>query len=118
MLECLLFSIETSPIPLPRIVGHEGISEIVQLGEHAGEHLKMGDTVGVPFIQKTCLHCEFCLSGRGTVCEKQGISRVSANGCFATKLPEGMDPFTSGPLFCAVITVYKALKVSKIRPGQ
>ena len=77
MLECLLFSIETSLIPLPHIVSHEGIGEIVQLGEHAGKHLKMGDNVGVPFIQKTCLHCEFCLSGQETLCEKQEISHDS-----------------------------------------
>ena len=34
------------------------------------------------------------------------------------KLPEGMDPYTSAPLFCAGLTVYKALKVSQARPGQ
>ena len=113
---------------MPRIVGHEGIGEIVELGEHVGEHLKKGDIVGVPFIQKTCLHCEFCLSGRETLCEKQRLSGVFADGCFAEyalidanfaiKLPDEMDPFTSAPLFCAGVTVYKALKVSKARPGQ
>lgn len=37
---------------------------------------------------------------------------------FATKLPQGMDPYTSAPLFCAGVTVYKALKVSQAQPGQ
>ena len=123
-----LFFIESSPIPLPRIVGHEGIGEIVELGQHVSEYLQKGDLVGIPFIQKTCLHCEFCLSARETLCENQRLMSICASGCFAEyvlidanfaiKLPEGMDPFTSAPLFCAGVTVYKALKVSKARPGQ
>ncbi|CAF2842908.1 unnamed protein product [Rotaria sp. Silwood2] len=34
---------------------------------------------------------------------------------FAIKIPEGMNPSTSTPLYCASITVYKALKVSQAR---
>jgi propanol-preferring alcohol dehydrogenase len=40
------------------------------------------------------------------------------DGNFAVKLPDGMDPFTTAPLYCAGVTVYKALKVSQVRPGQ
>jgi propanol-preferring alcohol dehydrogenase len=114
--------------PLQGIVGHEGVSEIVELGSNVGDHVKKGDIVGVPWIQKTCLHCEYCLTNREMLCGKQRNSGFSIDGCFAeytvldadfaTKLPEGMDPYTSAPLFCAGVTVYKALKVSKVRPGQ
>ncbi len=114
--------------PLPRIVGHEGIGEIVELGSNVGEHVKIGDIIGVPLFQKTCLHCEYCLSGRETLCERPRISGSSNNGCFAQyalmdadfviKLPSEMDPFTSAPLYCAGVTVYKALKVSGARPGE
>ena len=45
---------------LPRIVGHEGIGEIVELGSNVGDCVKKGDIVGIPWIQKTCLHCEYC----------------------------------------------------------
>ncbi|CAF3824282.1 unnamed protein product [Rotaria sordida] len=37
---------------------------------------------------------------------------------FAVKLPDGMDPYTSAPLYCAGVTTYKALKVSKVRAGE
>ncbi len=114
--------------PLPRIVGHEGIGEIVELGSNVDDNVKKGDIVGIPWIQKTCLHCEYCLTGRETLCLNQRNSGFSIDGCFAeytvidanfaTKLPEGMDPFTSAPLYCAGVTVYKALKVSQARPGQ
>lgn len=93
-----------------------------------GDHLKKGDVVGIPWIQKTCLHCEYCLTGRETLCTNQRNSGFSIDGCFAeyslmdgnfaVKLPDGMDPFTSAPLYCAGVTVYKALKVSRARPGE
>ena len=40
------------------------------------------------------------------------------NGVFAVKLPDGMDSYTSAPLYCAGVTTYKALKVSKVRAGE
>ncbi|CAF1234333.1 unnamed protein product [Adineta ricciae] len=113
---------------LPRIVGHEGVGEIVELGSNVSDHLKKGDVVGIPWIQKTCLHCEYCLTGRETLCTNQRNSGFTIDGCFAeyslmdanfaVKLPDGMDPFTSAPLYCAGVTVYKALKVSRARPGE
>jgi propanol-preferring alcohol dehydrogenase len=116
------------PITLPRIVGHEGIGEVVELGSNVGDNVKKGDIVGIPWINKTCLHCEYCLSGREQLCGKQIDSGFIIDGCyaeytildgnFAAKLPEGMDPYTSAPLFCAGVTVYKALKVCQARPGQ
>jgi propanol-preferring alcohol dehydrogenase len=114
--------------PPPRIVGHEGIGEIVELGSIVGDHVKKGDIIGIPVIQKTCLHCEYCLAGREALCESPRFSGSSNNGCFAEyalidadfaiKLPSDMDPFTSAPLYCAGVTVYKALKVSGARPGE
>jgi propanol-preferring alcohol dehydrogenase len=66
--------------------------------------------------------------GRETLCIDQRNSGFSIDGCFAeysvidanfaTKLPEGMGPYTSAPLYCAGVTVYKALKASQSRPGQ
>ncbi|CAF4642568.1 unnamed protein product [Rotaria sp. Silwood2] len=113
---------------LPRILGHEGIGEIVELGSNVRDHLKKGDIIGVQWIHKTCLHCEYCLTGRETLCKQQQNSGFSMDGCFAeyvlmdadfaVKLPDGMDPYTSAPLYCAGVTTYKALKVSKVRAGE
>ena len=104
------------------------MGEIVELGSNVSNHLKKGDVVGIPWIQRTCLHCEYCLTGRETLCNNQRNSGFTIDGCFAeyslmdanfaVKLPNGMDPFTSAPLYCAGVTVYKALKVSRARPGE
>lgn len=123
----ILLDWEIKP-PLPRILGHEGIGQIVELGSNVGNHLKLGDIVGVPWIQKTCLHCEYCLTGRETLCTQQINTAFAVDGCFAeyssmdadfaVKLPEGMDPYASAPLYCAGVTVYTALKASEVRCGQ
>jgi propanol-preferring alcohol dehydrogenase len=93
-----------------------------------GNHLKKGDIIGVPWLHSTCLHCEYCLTARETLCKQQSNSGYSLDGCFAEYtlmdanfaviLPEGMDPYKSAPLYCAGVTVYKALKVSQVRPGE
>lgn len=113
---------------LPRIPGHEGVGHVVELGSMVGNHLKIGDIVGIPWLHLSCLHCEYCLSGRETLCKEQINSGYSIDGSFgeyalmdanfAVKLPEGMDPYKSAPLYCAGVTVYKALKVSQVKPGE
>jgi propanol-preferring alcohol dehydrogenase len=34
------------------------------------------------------------------------------------KLPDGLDPFSSAPLYCAGVTMYKALKVSQAQSND
>lgn len=112
---------------LPRIPGHEGIGVVVECGSHVS-NLKKGDVVGIPWLHTACGHCEYCLTGRETLCESQENSGYSVDGSFAEyalmdarytiKLPEGLDPVIAAPLFCAGVTTYKALKVSGVKPGQ
>jgi len=40
------------------------------------------------------------------------------NAKFAVKLPQDMDPYTSAPIYCAGVTMFKALKISKVQPGE
>lgn len=113
---------------LPRIPGHEGIGEVVELGSNAKDYVKTGDIIGIPWIHQTCLRCEYCLTGREEFCLKLVRSGVTVDGCFAeyvlmnahfaVKLPTDMDPYTSAPIYCAGVTMYKALKLSKVRPGE
>ncbi|CAF1333735.1 unnamed protein product [Adineta steineri] len=113
---------------LPRIPGHEGIGEVIEIGSNVDACIKKGDILGIPWIHETCLQCEYCLSNREEVCPKLIRSGVTVDGCFAEyvlmnanfaiKLPDGMDPYTSAPIYCAGVTMYKALKTSKVQPGQ
>lgn len=112
---------------LPLIPGHEGIGEIIALGDQV-KHLQLGDVVGIPWLHTACGHCEYCLTGRETLCHSQENSGYSVNGSFAEYalmdadytivVPKEIDPLYAAPLFCAGVTTYKALKVSNVKPGQ
>ncbi|GAB6260201.1 alcohol dehydrogenase AdhP [Photobacterium sp. CCB-ST2H9] len=112
---------------MPLVPGHEGVGEIVQVGSEI-HHLKIGDRVGVPWLYSACGHCEYCLSGRETLCLDQHNAGYSVDGGYAeyclahgeyvVKIPEGLSYVDAAPLFCAGVTTYKALKVAEVKPGQ
>lgn len=54
----------------PFIPRHEGVGRVVALGEGVDE-LAIGDAVGAPWLHDACGHCEYCLTGWETPCEKQ-----------------------------------------------
>lgn len=112
---------------LPLIPGHEGVGTVEELGAGV-THLREGDRVGIPWLYSACGHCEFCLSGRETLCLDQQNAGYSVNGSYAdycvaaadyvVKIPDNLGFLEAAPLFCAGVTTYKALKVSEARPGQ
>jgi D-arabinose 1-dehydrogenase-like Zn-dependent alcohol dehydrogenase len=53
----------------------------VELGSNVSEHIQNGNIIDVSVIQKTCLRCEYCLTGRETLGESARVSDVSDNGC-------------------------------------
>jgi len=73
-----------------RIVGHELLGEIVDLGEWAAEKygLRVGDIVSTE-SHIICGACYQCRLGDSHVCAKDKIIGISQNGCFAEyiKLP-------------------------------
>jgi propanol-preferring alcohol dehydrogenase len=82
----------------------------------------------VPWLFSACGHCDYCQSGRETLCRAQINTGFSANGGhaeylvasadFVAPIPEELDPFAAAPVLCAGLTVYKALKESDTLPGQ
>ena len=73
-----------------RVVGHELLGEIVDLGERAAEKygLKIGDIVSTE-SHIICGACYQCRLGDSHVCAKDKIIGISQDGCFAQyiKLP-------------------------------
>ena len=114
------------PTP-PFIPGHEGVGEVVALGEGV-TNLHVGQLVGNAWLFSACGECEFCTTGWETLCEKQQNSGYSVDGSFglymlvdaayAALIPEGADPVEVAPILCAGVTVYKGLKMTEARPGQ
>ncbi len=111
----------------PLILGHEIVGRVVEKG--AGVHnLQVGDTVGVPWVHWTCGVCEFCRDDNENLCIKQAITGVTVDGGYAEfakapathvmKIPSNLSAKEVAPLFCAGVTVYRALKHAKILAGQ
>lgn len=112
---------------LPLIPGHEGVGIVEEVGEGV-THLKVGDRVGIPWLYSACGHCEYCLSGRETLCLNQENAGYSVDGGYAeycvaaadyvVKIPDNLGFVEAAPIFCAGVTTYKALKVSDVKPGE
>jgi alcohol dehydrogenase, propanol-preferring len=111
----------------PLILGHEIAGRVVEKGE-AVHDLQIGDRVGVPWIYWSCGECEFCREGNENLCSRQKITGVTVDGGYAEfvkapathalKIPDGLSALEAAPLFCAGLTVYRALKGAGIVPGQ
>lgn len=112
---------------LPLIPGHEGVGNVVKIGEGVTE-VKVGDLVGNAWLASACGNCEFCRTGWETLCESQSNGGYSVDGSFgeymlvdakfAAHIPEGADPYEIAPVLCAGVTVYKGLKQTEVKPGQ
>lgn len=112
---------------LPFIPGHEGVGEVVEIGEGI-THLKIGDKVGIPWLYSACGHCDHCYAGWETLCKQQQNSGYSVNGSFAEYcladgeyvgvIPDGVDLFEIAPILCAGVTVYKGLKMTEAKTGD
>lgn len=112
---------------VPLIPGHEGVGIVEAAGADAGA-VREGDRVALPWLAYACGLCEYCVSGRETLCPEQlnaGYSMdgsyaeyVKAFGRFVTKVPDGVDPLDAAPLTCAGVTTYKAVKESGARPSE
>ncbi|MEV4346445.1 alcohol dehydrogenase AdhP [Actinoplanes sp. NPDC049596] len=114
------------PAP-PFVPGHEGVGIVNNVGPGVTEH-KAGDRVAVPWLGRACGTCEYCVSGRETLCETQLNTGYSVDGGhaeyliadarYAVAVPEGIDPREAAPLTCAGVTTYKAVKVGGVSPGD
>jgi alcohol dehydrogenase, propanol-preferring len=111
----------------PLILGHEIAGRVVEKGP-AVHNLRVGDRVGVPWLHWSCGECEFCREGNENLCARQKITGVTVDGGYAEyvkapashalRIPGNLSSMGAAPLFCAGVTVYRALKQAKLSRGQ
>lgn len=112
---------------IPLIPGHEVAGRVVEVGSDVRD-VKAGDRVGVPWIYWTCGECEFCQEGHENLCSRQKITGLTVDGGYAeyikapathaTRIPDAVPSTQAAPLFCAGVTVYRAIKESQLQAGQ
>jgi len=111
----------------PRVPGHEvaGVIESVGSGVTAW---KKGERVGVGWHGGQDNTCEACRAGDFANCESSFITGFTYDGGYAeymvapveavARIPDGVDPSEAGPLLCAGITTFNALRHSGAGPGD
>jgi len=111
----------------PLILGHEIAGRVVAVGAGVRD-LRVGDHVGVPWVYWTCGDCDFCRQGYENLCMAQKITGVTVDGGYAEfvkapashaeKIPQGLSAVEAAPLFCAGVTVYRALRQAQISRSE
>ena len=114
-------------VSYPVVPGHEIAGEIAALGEHV-EGWDVGQRVGVGWFGGNCGWCEPCRRGQLIDCENMGIPGVTMDGGYAeyvvvraaalATMPEDLSAAEAGPLLCAGITTFNALRESETPAGS
>jgi D-arabinose 1-dehydrogenase-like Zn-dependent alcohol dehydrogenase len=115
-------------IQYPRVPGYEVAGIIDALGEGV-KGWKVGDRVGVGWFGGSCGYCDSCRRGDLIVClntrEVTGVTRdggyaeyMIAHGTSLALIPADVTPVDAGPLMCAGVTTFNALRHSGAGPGQ
>jgi len=118
---------ELPAVSLPRIPGHQAVGTVEQRGEGA-ELFRKGDRVGVAWLYSACGRCSFCRGGLENLCLQARFTGYQVAGGyaeylvvpeeFASGLPENFPDEQAAPLLCAGIIGYRALRLSRLKPGQ
>ena len=114
-------------IAYPISPGHEIAGVIDALGEGT-EPWRVGQRVGVGWYGGHCGHCDRCRRGDFVTCRNARIPGISYDGGYAeymvapvqalALIPGELGAVEAGPLLCAGITTYNALRNSGARAGD
>lgn len=114
-------------LALPRIPGHEVAGRIDAVGAGV-ERWKEGQYVGVGWYGGHCGQCDGCRRGDFLACQAGQVTGISRDGGYAqyvvasaaavARIPDAIEPAQAGPLLCAGITTFNALRNSGARPGD
>jgi D-arabinose 1-dehydrogenase-like Zn-dependent alcohol dehydrogenase len=111
----------------PFVPGHEVAGRVTKVGPDV--HLfKVGQRVGVGWNGGYCSHCEPCREGEFPYCTSGATTAVAFDGGYAeymvapetavAAMPEGLDATEAGPLLCAGVTTYNALRKAGANSGD
>lgn len=114
-------------ISYPRTPGHEVAGVIDKIGEDVTSW-RVGQKVGVGWHGGQCFKCDSCRAGDFINCENRLICGVSYDGGYAeymvasqeaiALIPDELSMVDAGPLLCAGLTTFNALRNSGARPGD
>jgi len=111
----------------PVVPGHEVAGHVAKVGPGV-QLFKVGQRVGVGWHGGYCSHCEPCREGEFSFCTTGATTAASFDGGYAeymvapetavAAMPENIDAAEAGPLMCAGITTYNALRHAGAKSGD
>jgi len=114
-------------LKMPRVPGHEVAGVVDALGEGV-DTLEVGARVGVGWHGGHCFTCPQCRRGDFIGCENEQICGISYDGGYqehmvaplaaVARIPDELSFVDAGPLLCAGVTTFNAIRNSGVRPGD
>jgi D-arabinose 1-dehydrogenase-like Zn-dependent alcohol dehydrogenase len=114
-------------ITYPRVPGHEIAGVIDAVGSEV-PRWKAGQRVGIGWLGGYCGHCDSCRRGSFVTCANQLITGITMDGGYQdfvvvpfeglALIPDEISAIDAGPLMCAGITTFNALRNSSARGGD
>jgi propanol-preferring alcohol dehydrogenase len=108
------------------VPGHEVVGRVAKVGAGVTSFHR-GDRVGIAWLRHTCGTCSYCSSGRENLCPRSQYTGWDADGGYAQftvidehyayRLPSGYSDDELGPLLCAGIIGFRALRRAELPAG-
>lgn len=112
---------------LPIIPGHQIVGIVESVGARV-TRFRVGERVGVAWLNWTCGACEYCARGLENLCEHARFTGLHADGGyaefvvvnenFAYNIPDVFDDAHAAPLLCGGVIGYRALRVCGVQRGE
>ena len=117
----------TPPEKFPIVLGHQIIGRVEQTGKEVTK-FRIGDRVGIGWINRACGTCRYCRSGNENLCDAfQATGRDVDGGYaeyttvladFAFPIPEVFADGEAAPLLCAGAIGHRSLKLTGLQDGD
>lgn len=111
----------------PLILGHEIVGVVDKIGGQVS-NFKIGDRIGVTWLNSTCGKCKFCLSDRENLCQNARFTGWDADGGyaefgvvsadFAFHLSKTQSFVEMAPLMCPGVAGYRAFRLTELQSGD
>lgn len=109
------------------IPGHQIVGTISAVGSLVAG-FKIGDRVGIAWLNRTCGICEFCRAAKENLCDRAIFTGWAVDGgyaefavapaAFTYHLPDGFDDVQAAPLLCAGIIGYRCLRLTGVEKSD
>lgn len=106
---------------LPLVPGHEIVGVVERVGEGVPDGM-VGRRVGIPWLGRTCGHCDYCRGGRENLCDAPGFTGYQIDGGYAEyarasfrfcfPIPERFGDVEAAPLLCAGLIGYRSWRMA------